>query len=219
MRPDNVALRLPDSLDADVELMSAEPATPRGARGPAVGPLGWSVPARGLLDGLVALLPAGPRRWRRASSSRPRCCATCRRPAAARRAPARATGPVRSCAPPMTSGTRVPGDTAGVEPRRLSRSVGRPLTWPHARHLPGAHHRGVARTVFDAINSAAGNRSFWTDQTEYEPVEGSVAVFSLAPVARRDSASRSTRSTGLARSRGAVWAVRPSGSPPPSYGR
>ena len=23
--------------------------------------------------------------------------------------------------------------------------------------------------VFDAINSAAGNRAFWTDQTEYEP--------------------------------------------------
>jgi uncharacterized protein YndB with AHSA1/START domain len=35
--------------------------------------------------------------------------------------------------------------------------------------------------VFDAINSAEGNRSFWTDQTEYEPVEGSVAVFSFGP--------------------------------------
>ncbi len=35
--------------------------------------------------------------------------------------------------------------------------------------------------VFDAINSAAGNRAFWTDQTEYEPAEGSVAVFSFGP--------------------------------------
>jgi uncharacterized protein YndB with AHSA1/START domain len=35
--------------------------------------------------------------------------------------------------------------------------------------------------VFDAINSAEGNRSFWTDQTEYEPEEGSLAVFSFGP--------------------------------------
>jgi len=35
--------------------------------------------------------------------------------------------------------------------------------------------------VFDAINSAEGNRAFWTDQTEYEPAEGSVAVFSFGP--------------------------------------
>jgi uncharacterized protein YndB with AHSA1/START domain len=35
--------------------------------------------------------------------------------------------------------------------------------------------------VFDAINSAEGNRSFWTDQTEYSPEEGSVAVFSFGP--------------------------------------
>ena len=36
-------------------------------------------------------------------------------------------------------------------------------------------------TVFDAINSAEGNRAFWTDQTEYDPREGSVAVFSFGP--------------------------------------
>jgi uncharacterized protein YndB with AHSA1/START domain len=35
--------------------------------------------------------------------------------------------------------------------------------------------------VFDAINSAEGNRAFWTDQTEYRPVEGEVAVFSFGP--------------------------------------
>jgi uncharacterized protein YndB with AHSA1/START domain len=35
--------------------------------------------------------------------------------------------------------------------------------------------------VFDAVNSAEGNRAFWTDQTEYEPAEGSVAVFSFGP--------------------------------------
>jgi uncharacterized protein YndB with AHSA1/START domain len=35
--------------------------------------------------------------------------------------------------------------------------------------------------VFDAINSAEGNRAFWTDQTEYEPKEGTVAVFSFGP--------------------------------------
>jgi uncharacterized protein YndB with AHSA1/START domain len=35
--------------------------------------------------------------------------------------------------------------------------------------------------VFDAINSAEGNRAFWTDQTEYDPTEGSVAIFSFGP--------------------------------------
>ena len=35
--------------------------------------------------------------------------------------------------------------------------------------------------VFDAVNSEAGNRAFWTDQTEYEGIEGSVAVFSFGP--------------------------------------
>jgi uncharacterized protein YndB with AHSA1/START domain len=35
--------------------------------------------------------------------------------------------------------------------------------------------------VFDAVNSAEGNRAFWTDQTEYEGTEGSVAVFSFGP--------------------------------------
>jgi uncharacterized protein YndB with AHSA1/START domain len=35
--------------------------------------------------------------------------------------------------------------------------------------------------VFDAINSAEGNRAFWTDQTEYDPTEASVAVFSFGP--------------------------------------
>jgi uncharacterized protein YndB with AHSA1/START domain len=35
--------------------------------------------------------------------------------------------------------------------------------------------------VFDAINSAEGNRAFWTDQTEYDPSVGSVAVFSFGP--------------------------------------
>jgi uncharacterized protein YndB with AHSA1/START domain len=38
-----------------------------------------------------------------------------------------------------------------------------------------------AEEVFDAINSAEGNRAFWTDQTEYEAAEGSVAVFSFGP--------------------------------------
>jgi hypothetical protein len=33
----------------------------------------------------------------------------------------------------------------------------------------------------DAINSAEGNRRFWTDQTEYEPIEGSVTAFSFGP--------------------------------------
>ena len=53
--------------------------------------------------------------------------------------------------------------------------------------------------VFDAINSAEGNRSFWTDQTEYEPVEGSVAVSPSGPVPRHSSASSSRPSTGRAR--------------------
>jgi uncharacterized protein YndB with AHSA1/START domain len=35
--------------------------------------------------------------------------------------------------------------------------------------------------IFDVINSAAGERGFWTDQTEYEPRVGSVAMFGFGP--------------------------------------
>jgi len=60
MRPDNVALRLPDSLDADVELMTARPGD-----APALAQRLWDVPAwsdraERLLGGLGALAPDGP---------------------------------------------------------------------------------------------------------------------------------------------------------------
>lgn len=38
-----------------------------------------------------------------------------------------------------------------------------------------------AETVFDALNSAEGNRAFWTDQTVYQPTVGAVAVFGFGP--------------------------------------
>ena len=60
MRPDNVAVQLPDSLDADVELMTARPGDP-----PVLAQRLWDLPAwsgraRRLLGGLGALAPDGP---------------------------------------------------------------------------------------------------------------------------------------------------------------
>lgn len=36
-------------------------------------------------------------------------------------------------------------------------------------------------SVFDAVNSEKGERSFWTDQAEYDPEVGSIATFSFGP--------------------------------------
>jgi phenylacetic acid degradation operon negative regulatory protein len=60
MRPDNLAVHLPDELSRDVELMPAHPAQP--ARLVAcLWDLGeWSAGAADLLDGLAALNPEGP---------------------------------------------------------------------------------------------------------------------------------------------------------------
>jgi uncharacterized protein YndB with AHSA1/START domain len=35
--------------------------------------------------------------------------------------------------------------------------------------------------VFDVINSAGGERGFWTDQVEYEPRTGATALFGFGP--------------------------------------
>lgn len=60
MRPANVAVVLPDFLKADVELMTAQPATPRELAA-GLWELGaWSARARELLEGLEALAPDVP---------------------------------------------------------------------------------------------------------------------------------------------------------------
>ena len=60
MRPGNVAVQLPDSLDADVELMTARPGDPRELVGRLWDLAAWSDRARQLLEDLGALDPDGP---------------------------------------------------------------------------------------------------------------------------------------------------------------
>jgi phenylacetic acid degradation operon negative regulatory protein len=60
MRPDNVAVQLPDSLDADVELMTARPGDPPELARRLWDLPAWSLRARQLLGGLGALAPHGP---------------------------------------------------------------------------------------------------------------------------------------------------------------
>jgi len=60
MRPANVAVLLPDSLDADVELMTARPGDPLELAGRLWDLPAWSDRARRLLEGLGALAPDGP---------------------------------------------------------------------------------------------------------------------------------------------------------------
>jgi len=60
MRPANVVVLLPDSLDADVELMTARPGDPLELAGRLWDLPAWSDRARRLLGGLGALAPEGP---------------------------------------------------------------------------------------------------------------------------------------------------------------
>jgi phenylacetic acid degradation operon negative regulatory protein len=60
MRPANVPVRLPDSLDADVEVLTARPADPRQLSAQLWDLSAWSARADELLEGLAALEPAGP---------------------------------------------------------------------------------------------------------------------------------------------------------------
>ena len=60
MRPDNVAVRLPDSFDADVELMTARPGDPLALAGRLWDLRAWSDRASRLLGGLGSLAPEGP---------------------------------------------------------------------------------------------------------------------------------------------------------------
>jgi phenylacetic acid degradation operon negative regulatory protein len=60
LRPDNVGVRLPDSLGADVELMTARPGDPDALVGRLWDLPAWSDRARALLGGLGALAPDGP---------------------------------------------------------------------------------------------------------------------------------------------------------------
>ena len=66
-----------------------------------------------------------------------------------------------------------------MEPDRLSEAIANVGAVPDICHALIID--APPEAVFDAINSAAGNRAFWTDQTEYDPTEGSVAVFSFGP--------------------------------------
>ncbi len=60
MRPANLAVPLPDSLDADIELMSARPADPVELARQLWDLPAWSARARDLLRALQALEPDGP---------------------------------------------------------------------------------------------------------------------------------------------------------------
>jgi phenylacetic acid degradation operon negative regulatory protein len=60
MRPGNVAVQLPGSLDADVELMRAQPGDPRGLAGRLWDLAAWSDRAHQLLTSLAGLGPEGP---------------------------------------------------------------------------------------------------------------------------------------------------------------
>ena len=60
MRPGNVAVELPGSLDADVELMTARPEDPPVLAGRLWDLAAWSDRAAELVRGLAALEPAGP---------------------------------------------------------------------------------------------------------------------------------------------------------------
>ena len=60
MRPDNVAVLLPDSLDADVELMTARPADVRALAGRLWDLPAWSDRARDLLGPSAPCTPDGP---------------------------------------------------------------------------------------------------------------------------------------------------------------
>ncbi len=60
MRPDNLAVRLPGSLEADVELMTARPEDPLALAGRLWDLAAWSDRAGSLLRGLESLVPDGP---------------------------------------------------------------------------------------------------------------------------------------------------------------
>ncbi len=60
MRPANLAVRLPDSLEADVELMTARPEDPHALAGRLWDLAAWSDRADSLLRGLDSLAPDGP---------------------------------------------------------------------------------------------------------------------------------------------------------------
>jgi phenylacetic acid degradation operon negative regulatory protein len=59
MRPGNLAVRLPDSLDGDMELMTARPADPVTLTHRLWDLTAWSAQARDLLQRLAALVPDG----------------------------------------------------------------------------------------------------------------------------------------------------------------
>ena len=60
MRPDNLAVHLPDELGADVELMAAHPPKPTAWWTDLWDLPAWSARADDLLDGLADLTPDGP---------------------------------------------------------------------------------------------------------------------------------------------------------------
>ena len=132
MRPANVAVRLPDSLDADVELMTARPGDARGAGAPAVGPDGVVGPGPrppGSPDALGPWQARGAGPGVRALGRR--AATPAGRPVAARRAAARRLARCAAAGDLRRMGRPLPGDAARLEPGRLSgRSPGRQSTAP-----------------------------------------------------------------------------------------
>ncbi len=110
MRPANLALQLPDALDGDVELMTARPEDAA-----ALAQRLWDLPAWSGRARRPVGRPAGAhprpsrRRWRRGSSSRPRCSGTCRRIRCCPPSCCPPTGRALRCGRPMTGGTPATG--------------------------------------------------------------------------------------------------------------
>ena len=79
MRPANVAVRLPDSLDGGrrADDGASRPTRASWPAGSGTSPAGRPAPAT-CWPRSMRSHPTDPRRWRRGSSSRPPCCGTCR---------------------------------------------------------------------------------------------------------------------------------------------
>ena len=138
MRPANVAVPLPDSLAADVEMMTAVPPD-AGLLADRLWDLSdWARQARQLLTALDALAPDGPAALRariRAFGCRPPASAG--RPVCSRSSCNRRTGRDPACARRTTAGTcaTAPHSTLGADPAESDRGARGPGRWGAAPGL------------------------------------------------------------------------------------
>ena len=124
MRPANVALRLPDLLEPDVETMTAHPDRPEELAARLWDLAAWSARASDLLERLDRLTRTGRTPWLRDSSSRRRSCVTSSPTRCCPPICSRLSGRAPRCGRPTTRGTRATGTRcrsgAGVAERTLN---------------------------------------------------------------------------------------------------